>query len=77
MHVALSGCGEQRREQLVFSMAPVLHSSMQRWRRAGDGRPMQRGASLTTTEHVDPAALPVAESLEDEEDPDDVRLNLL
>lgn len=34
---------------------------------------MQRGASLTTSEHVDPTAVPVVESSEeDEEDPADV-----
>ena len=41
---------------------------------AGDGRPLQRGASMTTSEHVDPAAVPsVDAALNDEDDPSDVR----
>ena len=40
----------------------------------GDGRPLQRGASLTTTEHVDPAAVPsVDAAMEDDANPSDVR----
>ena len=42
----------------------------------GDGRPMQRGASLTTSEHVDLGAMPAAENLEDDDDPADVRLHI-
>jgi len=41
----------------------------------GDGRPLQRGASMTTTEHVDPAAMPsVDPELDDDGNPSDVRL---
>ncbi len=41
---------------------------------SGDGRPLQRGASMTTTEHVDPAAMPsVDPELDDDGNPSDVR----
>ena len=60
---------------MIYLMHDLRRHACPFKRVSGDGRPLQRGASMTTTEHVDPAAIPsVDPALDDDGNPSDVRL---